>query len=267
MKTIIKTKLTFTNITLQSWLWLIVILGLWEITTQLRLVPHFILPPFSIVIADLFKEVLSGNLGIQVINSLYVILTGSLIAFFLAIIIALLSSWLKPIETLFLMLSTIFNPLPAIALMPLIILWFGISNGAMIAIIVHAVLWALIRNLLDGIRTIPKVYYEWGDNIELSHIKKFTDVLLHAILPELITGIRIGWGRAWRALLVAEMIFGMIGTQGGIGYYIYNARAFARIPNVMSGILIIVIIGVIVESVLFNQLEKHTIKKWGMIRE
>jgi NitT/TauT family transport system permease protein len=136
----------------------------------------------------------------------------------------------------------------------------------MLAIIVHGVLWALVRHLVDGIRAIPKIYYEWGDNIELSPLKKFTGVLFFAILPELIAGIRVGWGRAWRALIGAEMVFGMIGSLGGIGYYIFNARAHANITNVMSGVVIIIIIGVVVESFLFNQLERHTIIKWGMIR-
>ena len=190
-----------------------------------------------------------------------------MLALVLAIIITLLCSWIRLVETLFTMLSTVFNPLPAIAIMPLIILWFGVSTGAMLAILVHGVLWALVRHLLDGIRTMPKVYYEWSDNIELSPIKKFTSVLLYAVLPDFIAGIRVGWGRAWRALLGAEMIFGMIGTLGGLGYYIYNARAFANIASVFSGIIIIVIIGVVFESIIFSQLENRTIKKWGMIRE
>ena len=92
-------------------------------------------------------------------------------------------------------------------------------------------------------------------------------MIFFAVLPDLIVGLRVGWGRAWRALIGAEMIFGMIGALGGLGYYIYNARAYANITNVMSGIIVIVIIGVIFESVLFKQLEKRTIMKWGMTRE
>lgn len=255
------------NKTLQSWLWLAALLGVWELASRLKLVNNYLLPPFSGVIANMFRELASGRLAIQVLNSLSIILWGFALALVLAVAITLLCSWLKPAETLFATLSTVFNPLPAIALMPLIILWFGIKTEAMLAIIVHGVLWALVRHLLDGIRAIPKVYYEWSDNIELSPLRKFTDVLLYAILPELIAGIRVGWGRAWRALLSAEMIFGMIGALGGLGYYIYQARAYANIANVMSGVVIIVIIGIIFESVLFNQLEKRTVKKWGMMRE
>jgi len=262
---IIRLKKLFSNKTFQSWLWLAALLCLWELASRFKLVNNYLMPPFSKVVVNMFREFSSGKLGIQTINSLRIILGGFALAFVLAIVITLFCSLAKPVETLFATLSTVFNPLPAVALMPL--MWFGINTGAMLTIIVHGVLWALVRHLLDGIRAIPKVYYEWSDNIELPPLRKFTDVLLHAILPELIAGIRVGWGRAWRALLGAEMVFGMIGTLGGIGYYIYNARAFANIANVMSGVLIIVIIGIIVESFLFNQLEKRTVKKWGMMRE
>jgi NitT/TauT family transport system permease protein len=245
---------------------LLALLGLWETASRLGLVPVYFLPPFSRVVVNMFRQVAIGNLGIQTINSFRIILGGFGIAFGMAILIALLSSLTKAAETLFATLATIFNPLPPVALMPLIILWFGINTSAMFAIIVHSVLWALVRQLIDGIRAIPKVYYEWSDNIELTFFQKFTGVLLYAILPELVVGVRIGWGRAWRSLIGAEMIFGMIGALGGLGFYIYSARAFANITNVMSAVIIIIIIGMFFESVLFNQLEKRTVRKWGMVR-
>ena len=264
---LIHSKRLFSSKTFQSWLWLFILLGIWESASRSGIVNNYLLPPFSKVFINTIIELSSGVLSIQVINSLLIILEGFGLSLALAILITLLCSWFKSIESLFYMLSTVFNPLPPFALMPLIILWFGINSGAMLAIIVHGVLWALVQNMLDGIRTIPRVYYEWSDNIELSPLQKYTGVLLYAILPELLAGIRVGWGRAWRALIGAEMIFGMIGKLGGIGYYIYNARSYANITNVMSGVVIIVIIGVIVESFLFNLLEKRTVNKWGMMRE
>ena len=250
-----------------SWLWLLALLGAWELASQLGIVNNFLLPPFSKVIINMISQITTGKLGIQAFNSLLIIFEGFGLSLIMAIIITLVCSWSKSAEALFATLSTVFSPLPAVALMPLIIMWFGISTSAMLVIIIHGVLWALIRHLLDGIRAIPKLYYEWCDNIELSPIRKFTQVICFAILPELIAGIRVGWGRAWRALIGAEMVFGMIGKLGGLGYFIYNARAYANITNVMSGVVVIVIIGITIEMFLFKQLEKHTVRKWGMIRE
>ena len=257
-------KLRF-NKTVHFLLWFSVLLIIWEIASRIGLVNSYILPPFSTVINNMFNQLISGNLGLQVMNSLFILFCGVGLAFIITIIVILLCSLSLVIETLFTTLSTIFNPLPAVALMPIIILWFGIDTNAMLAIIVHSVLWSSIRYLLDGIRTIPKVYYEWCDNIELSFVRKFVSVTFFAILPNMVAGIRVGWGNAWRALLSAEMIFGTIGTFGGIGYYIYSARAYANITNVMSGVIVIVIIGIIIESLLFKKLEELAVKRWGMI--
>jgi len=146
-------------------------------------------------------------------------------------------------------------------------MWFGISNGAMVAIICHAVIWALLTHIISGFHAIPIVYREWSRNIGLSPYQTFTGVIIFSIMPDIIAGIRVGWGRAWRALIGAEMVFGMIGSLGGLGYYIFTNRAYANMPRVMAGVVVIIIIGIIIESVLFKQLEKHTVKKWGMVRE
>jgi NitT/TauT family transport system permease protein len=191
---------------------------------------------------------------------------GFFLSFALATIIMVLCVWFPFIESLFTMLCTILTPLPSVALMPLIIMWFGINTGAMVALIVHGVLWTLLRHLLDGMRSIHPIYREWGKNIGLPPWRMFTDIIAFAIMPEFLAGIRIGWGRAWRALLAAEMVFGLIGTLGGLGFYIYTARAYANIVNVMSGVVVIIIIGILIETFLFGQLEKRTIVKWGMTR-
>lgn len=255
------------NQTFQSWLWLIALLVVWEFAARLGLVNTYLLPPFSKVAARLVSELFTGKLGFQVLGSLWVILQGFFLSFVLAAVITLLCSFLKPVDSLFNMLSTIMNPLPSVAIMPLIIMWFGINNAAMLAIIVHGVLWALVRHLLDGLRSIPAVYNEWSRNIGLSPRQRFTGILIFAIMPELLAGLRVSWGRAWRAMISAEMVFGMVGTYGGLGYYIYTHRAYANITNVMAGVVIIAVVGILVDSLLFKQIEKRTVRKWGMTHE
>jgi len=159
-----------------------------------------------------------------------------------------------------------FNPLPGIALLPIVMMWFGVNNGAMLFLIVHGVLWPLLENLLTGFRSVSPLYRDFARNIGVSSVHFVFDILLFAIMPYFLSGIRIGWGRAWRALISAEMVFGMIGTLGGLGFYIYTNRAYANITNVLAGVLIIVIIGIAMEQ-LFKVLERCTIKKWGMLNE
>jgi NitT/TauT family transport system permease protein len=257
----------FSKKTRRSLFWLLAIIALWEFAARAGLVNAYILPPFSVVAFNLAHELAEGNLFLQTMNSLLVIFEGFGISFVLAIIITAICVSSASMESLFNTLSTMMNPLPSVAVMPLIIMWFGIDMTAMLVIIIHGVLWALVKHLIDGLHTVAKIQLEWGRNIGLSPWQMFGGILIFAIMPDLLAGFRIAWGRAWRALISAEMVFGMIGNIGGVGYYIYINRAYAKTANVLSGLIVIMIIGILLESVLFRQIEKHTIQKWGMAHD
>jgi NitT/TauT family transport system permease protein len=137
----------------------------------------------------------------------------------------------------------------------------------MLVIIIHGVLWTLVRHLLDGLRAIPSAQLEFGRNIGLSPPRIFIGIIVFALMPELLAGLRTGWGRAWRALISAERVCGMIGTLGGLGYYIYMGRAYAKISDVLASIIVIAGIGIVAESFVFGQIERITVRKWGMTRE
>lgn len=248
----------------QTFLWTIAILCVWELVTRTGMVNTYILPPFSNVVRQAFTELFEGKLLFQISNSLYVVLIGFVISFAIAAVVTLGCSFSKTFESFFSALCTLFNPLPGMAVLPLIIMWFGVGNGAMLTLIVHGVLWPLVTNLLTGMRSVPRIYTDWGKNINMTPFQIFKDIYLFSVMPHIISGLRIGWGRAWRALISAEMVFGMIGSLGGVGYYIYTNRAYANTTNVMVGVLMIIVIGVTVESFLFRTIEKHTVEKWGM---
>ena len=250
----------------QPFIWTFLILCVWELASRSGLVNRYILPPFTKVLQATVRELVSGNLFAQIMNSLYIVLLGFLISFVLAVFVTLGCVYSKSFESFFMTLCTLLNPLPGMAILPLIMMWFGVGNGAMLALIVHGVLWPLVTNLLSGFRTVPKIYKEWAANINMTPFQVFKDIYAFAVMPYVISGLRIGWGRAWRALISAEMVFGMIGSLGGVGYYIYVNRAYANITNVMVGIFVIIIIGVFVEAFLFKMIEKHTVDKWGIDR-
>lgn len=237
---------------------------IWEVCSRTGIVRDYILPPFSKVISTFFSELIKGSLSLQILNSLLVLVQGFLLSFAIAIFILIILIWIPSLERVLTTLCTVFNSLPAVAIIPLIIMWFGIDTNAMRVIIIHGVLWALLTHMIEGLRTIPSVYREWGTNVELNLFQMFIQILFFAIMPEILAGVRVAWGRAWRALISAEMVFGMIGNLGGLGYYIQTARAMASMPRVLSGVLAIVVIGIVVEVLLFKQLEKYTIRKWGM---
>ncbi len=251
----------------QTFFWTIIILLVWEVCSRIGLINSYLLPSCSDVLLKLYEEIASGNFLMQIFNSFYMIVAGFALSAALAGIIITLCVCSKVFTSFIKTVCTLMTPLPGVAIMPIIIMIFGIDTKAMLVLMIHSVMWPLIINVLGGINLIPKTITEYANNIELSKFRMFSDVYLFAIMPCVISGLKIGWGRSWRALISAEMVFGMIGNLGGIGYYIYTNRAYGNMPKVMVGVVSVIIIGIVVEYVLFGLLEKFTVKRWGMNNE
>lgn len=92
-------------------------------------------------------------------------------------------------------------------------------------------------------------------------------ILLPGAFPYILTGLRVGWARAWQASVAAEMVFGASGGEGGLGWFIYKKRFFMEIPSVFGGMIIIILIGLLVERLCFEEIELRTVRRWGMTAE
>ncbi len=245
---------------------IIILFAVWELTTNLSLVPPYILPPFSKVIDTLLKELINGNLSVMTGRSLFILIKALLFNIVLSICIVFLCQCFATFRSLYDAIAAIMNSIPNMALLPLIIMWFGIGNPAILALVTHSVVWTFTIYLNDGINAIPKIYKDIANNLELSTLSKLKDIYLPAILPNIISGLKISWGRAWRSLIGAEIVFGAIGSDGGLGYYININRLNGNMSKVLAGVMIIAIVGVIVDYGLFNRLYS-IIKKWGVNSE
>ena len=103
-----------------------------------------------------------------------------------------------------------------------------------------------------------------GANYGLTGFAYVTRILVPAAFPSIMTGLKIGWAFAWRTLIAAELVFGVSSGQGGLGWFIFENRNLLDIPAVFAGLLTVIVIGLIVENVVFQTIERHTILKWGM---
>lgn len=156
--------------------------------------------------------------------------------------------------------------LPGVALLPLAIMWFGIGEPTIIFIVIHSILWPMSRSIIDGFKSISNIYIESGKNIGLRGLKLVLGVYIPAAFSSILSGMRVGWARAWRGLISVEMIFGTTGSGAGIGWFIFMKRTNVDIAGVFAALIVIIIIGIIIEYGLFRTIEKKTVKKWGMIR-
>src|SRR5260370_25574530 len=107
------------------------------------------------------------------------------------------------------------TPLPAIALLPLAMLWFGLGNASLVFVLVHAVLWSVALNTHAGFRGVSQTLRMVGRNYGLSGARYVTKILVPAALPGILTGLKIGWAFAWRTLIAAELVFGWSSGPGG----------------------------------------------------
>jgi NitT/TauT family transport system permease protein len=161
-------------------------------------------------------------------------------------------------------MTAMFNPLPAIALLPLALIWFGLGTGSLIFVLIHSVLWAVALNTHAGFRSVSITHRMVGQNYGLRGIGFVTRILIPAAFPSILAGLKIGWAFAWRTLIAAELVFGTTSGQGGLGWYIFEAKNLLNIPEVFAGLLSIILIGLFIENVVFRMIEIRTVRRWGM---
>jgi len=163
-------------------------------------------------------------------------------------------------------LTAMFNPLPAIALLPLALLWFGLGRGSLVFVLVHSVLWPLALNTYAGFQAVPDTLRMGGRNYGLRGFRYVLQILVPAALPAILSGLKIGWAFAWRTLIAAELVFGASSGRGGLGWYIFQNRNELLTDRVFAGLALVILIGLAVEALVFQTLERVTVRRWGMQR-
>ncbi len=205
----------------------------------------------------------NGQLPRSVLVSLQNLALGMVIGIGVGLLLASFSTFTRFGRDLLTALTALFSPLPGIAILPLLMLWFGLSNTAIVVIIVHSAMWPIAANTDAGFRTIGNTTRMVALNLGLGRARTVTDVFLPAALPHILSGLRLAWAFGWRTVVGAEIVFGVAGSSGGLGWYINNARYFLNPPAIFAGLIVISLLGIILDS-LFLWIERVTVVRWGM---
>lgn len=242
-----------------------VLIGLWEVAA--RFVNNdLLLPTFVDTLSAFAQGIWSGELIAKTAISLSVLLRGYAIGVVLAFALTSLAVSTRMGRDLLTMLTAMFNPLPSIALLPLALLWFGLGTGSLLFVLVHAVLWPLALNTYSGFQAVPETLRMTGRNYGLSGLRHVLLILVPAALPSILAGLRVGWAFAWRTLIAAELVFGASSGNGGLGWYIFQNRNELYTDRVFAGLAAVIVIGLIVEHLVFDTFERLTVRRWGMQR-
>ncbi len=253
-------------------IFIIAVLVLWEVLAKAHVFgerSELIFPPLEDIGQAFIKNFTTGYAGtglwVYILNSMRLLLEGLLLGILLAFIFSGLSMISKTIDTIFNLCVSIFDLLPGVALLPVVIVIFGVKPGVIVFLVIHAVLWPMSRNVLDGFRAVPEIYVEAGKNLGMSSVQLLTGVYIPAATTYIVSGLKVGWARAWRGLLSAEMIFG-IASSPGIGMYINQMRTNMNNAEMYATLIVIIIIGLVVQYGILEPVERATVKKWGMTK-
>ncbi|MCE4226923.1 ABC transporter permease [Methylobacterium sp. C25] len=252
----------------QAWLRKLAILAVlavaWEIYGR-YLDNDLLFPTFSATVSAFLKGMADGTLPARIWGSLKVLLMGYAVGVVLATILTGIAIASRIGTDLLETLTSMFNPLPAIALLPLALIWFGLGNGSLVFVLVHSVTWAIALNTHSGFLSVSRTLKMVGRNYGLTGASLIRKILIPAAFPSILTGLKVGWAFAWRTLIAAELVFGVSSGSGGLGWFIYENKNMLDIPNVFAGLLTVILIGLVVENLIFQTIERKTIGEWGML--
>ena len=245
---------------------ILIVLGIaWELYAR-WVANDLIFPTLLQTLAAFRDATVDGPLLDRIATSLRVLAIGYSLGILIAAAFTVLAVSTRLGTDLLSTLTAMFNPLPAIALLPLALLWFGLGIKSLVFVIIHSVLWAVALNTHTGFLAVPETLRMAGRNVGLSGLGYVTGILIPAAFPSILAGLKIGWAFAWRTLIAAELVFGVSSRSGGLGWYIFENRNQLETANVFAGLLAVILIGLVVESVIFRTVELRTVRRWGMQR-
>jgi NitT/TauT family transport system permease protein len=249
---------------------LLVLMFAWEAYTRISGVSEFILPKFSDTALALYDSLVNDDLLIMIINSLKLLITGYAIGLVIATLLTTAAIMTRFGSDALSTLTAMLNPLPAIALLPLALLWFGLGASSIVFTLLHSVIWPVALNAHTGFMGVSDTQRMVGRNYGLRGVSYVTKLLIPAAFPSILMGLKIGWAYAWRTLIAAELVFGgaisdTSGTQsGGLGWFVFSSQMEMQIPAVFAGLFTVILVGVFVESIIFTNIEVRTVRRWGM---
>lgn len=232
------------------------LLGYWDVLNP------YLTPPVEEVFLAGTNALASGELWQHISISLMRVCGGFAMTVSLAVPLAALLYFAPFSERLLGVPLEFIRVTPPLAAVPLLILWFGIGEGSKLAIIILASFFPIFLNVLDGLRNTDKKLLEMAQTIDLTPWDIFRFVLIPSALPSVITGLRIGFGYSWRALIGAEMI----AAASGLGYMILDAEELARTDRVFMGIMVIGGLGYVFDA-LFSSLTAWLSRKLHLARK
>ena len=242
-------------------LFFVALLAVWEALYRLHLWPSYVFPSVSSVGASLVNGFGDGTYPLAIAVSLRRILIGYGLSLTIGIPLGLLLGRVKFVQDTLGSIVLGLQALPSICWLPLALLWFGLSERAILFVVVMGAVLSVTLSTADGVHNTPPLYLRAARTMGAGGLTLYTRVILPAALPAIISGMKLGWSFAWRSLMAAELIF----VSLGLGQLLTAARELNDIAQVMAVMLVIVGLGLLVDHLIFGRLERRVRRMWGLL--
>lgn len=243
---------------------LICIMLLWELAVRLSNVPPAILPPLSKIFAAIAKMAYEGTLWTDIAATLGRLFKSAVAGMAVGTLLGVLMGYFRLWEKALVAPMNFLLAIPGTALFPLAMIWFGLTDFTIISILIYEVALTVMLNTWTGVKTVDLALIRAGRAFGASGLTLFARVLIPAALPSIIAGYRQAFSRAWRILVVAEML---VSVSAGLGYRIYWAQEYFNSEVVFGSLFVVGIVGLLIERVFLRTLEVMTIERWGIMRD
>ena len=225
------------------------VLVAWSLVSLFDLAPPYLLPsPYRVLLQTLPQELEKGRILLDAAESIRRVLLGVALATVTAVPLGIcLGYWFGASRWT----STIINTgrvLPPASLIPLAVIWFGIGDAPALFLLWFTCFWPILLNSAVGVRGVDKVLRDGALTLGAKPFQVMTTVLLPAAMPQIVAGVRLAFGLGWSVVVTSELL----AVRNGLGFYIWNARLMFSMDQVLVGILIIGIIGIVLEILLRN---------------
>ena len=241
-------------------------MALWQAVVESGWKPEYILPGPGAVFADLRAELADGTFTTATAITMRRAAVGFAISLLIGVVLGSVVARVRLARVAFGSLITGIQTMPSIAWFPLAILLFQISEAAILFVVVLGAAPAIANGLISGADHIPPVLLRAGRVLGARGLSAYCHIILPASLPSFVTGLKQGWAFAWRSLMAGELLV-VIADQPSIGFLLQTNRNLADAEGLLATMVVILVIGVVVDSVVFGRLDHAVRSRWGLVED
>jgi NitT/TauT family transport system permease protein len=237
-------------------------LVLWEIFARSGIFTRALTPELKAIAVTLYTLIGDGSMIKNAAFTLWRVLLGLFVASVIGVPLGMLMARFRAWEGFWLPLVSVLMPIPTLAWVPLFILWFGIGDLATTLVVTYAATFPMIYNTWTGVRSVNPIWMRAASSMGAGQRAVFWKVVFPGSMPYIITGLRLAFGRAWIAVIGAELL---ASPTWGVGRVIFDAKEFLDSEVMLAALVVIGAMGLLFERVVFQNLERYTVARWRMV--